>query len=108
MGIEETTETWIRIEVFCDGLGEDGICPVRAGDELERIFDTAPTAEGARKAILNAAVKAGWRRDPKSQRWLCPECVHARDAAEQPEEVRVTEAPPPGQKKGGILLEASF
>jgi hypothetical protein len=107
MGIEETTETWIRIEVFCDGLGEDGICPVRAGDELERIFDTAPTAEGARKAILNATVKAGWRLEPKLQRWLCPKCARARDAAEQPEDVRVTKGLPAVPKRAHVL-EGAF
>ena len=41
-----------------------------------------PTAEGARKAILNAAIKACWRFDPELQRWLCPDCVRARDASE--------------------------
>ena len=109
MGIEETAETWIRVEVFCDGLGDDGICPRGAGDELERIFDTAPTAEEARKAILNAAVKAGWRvLDPKWQRWLCPECVRARDRAEHPEDVRVTKSPPSLPKRAQVLLEGSF
>ena len=108
MGIEETTETWIRVEVLCDGLGDDRTCPVSAGDELERIFDIAPTVEGARKAILNAAVKAGWRLDPKLQRWLCPECVRARDAAEQHEDVAVTEGPPSAPKRADVFLEAPF
>jgi hypothetical protein len=108
MGIEETTETWIRVEVLCDGLGDDRTCPVSAGDELERIFDIAPTVEGARKAILNAAVKAGWRRDPELQRWLCPECRRAYDAAEQPEDVGVIEAPPSAPKMADVLLEAFF
>jgi len=84
MGIEETAETWIRVEAFCDGLGDDGVCQANAGDE--RISDIAPTAQGARKAILNAAVKARWRFDPKLQRWLCPACVRARDALGQLED----------------------
>ena len=64
MGIKETAETRIRVEVFCDGLGDDGVCLVSAGDELERISDVAPTREGAQKAIINAAVRARWRFDP--------------------------------------------
>ena len=58
VAIEETAETWVRIDLCCDGLGNDGICLLGVGDEFERISDVAPTAEGARKAILNAAVKA--------------------------------------------------
>jgi hypothetical protein len=55
--------------------------------ELERISDVAPTEEGARKAILKAAIKACWRFDPELQRWLCPDCVRARDASEVPADV---------------------
>jgi hypothetical protein len=57
MAIEETAETWVRIDLVCDGLGDNGICVLGPSDELNRISDVAPTAEGARKAILNAAVK---------------------------------------------------
>jgi hypothetical protein len=46
MGIKETAETWVRIDLFCDGLGDDGICLLSADGELEGI-DVAPTAEGA-------------------------------------------------------------
>jgi len=60
-------------------LGDDGTCVLGAGNELDR------TAEGARKAILNAAIKACWRFDPELQRWLCPDCVRARDASEAPQ-----------------------
>ena len=102
MGIEETDETWVRIDLFCDGLGNDGIC---AGDGSERIFDVAPTPEGARKQILNAAVKARWRFDPKSQRWLCPDCVRGREASEPPEHVGVTDGPPSVPQKGRVLEE---
>ena len=102
MGIEETAETWVRMDLFCDGLGHDGIC---AGDGSERISDVAPTSEGARKAILNAAVKARWRLDPKTQRWLCPECVSARDASRQPEENGMTDRPPSVPQKSRVLEE---
>jgi hypothetical protein len=102
MGIEETAETWVCIDLFCDGLGRDGVC---ASDGSERISDCAPTSEGARKAILNAAVKARWRLDPKSQRWLCPECASARDASKQPEENRMTDGPPSVPQKGRVLKE---
>jgi hypothetical protein len=79
MGMAETAETWIRIDLFCDGLGDDGTCVRGANGDLDRISDVAPTAEGARKAILNAAVKSPWRFDPKLDRWLCPECVAVCD-----------------------------
>jgi hypothetical protein len=102
MGIEEPAETWIRIDLFCDGLGRDGIC---AGHGVERISDVAPTSEGARKAILNAAVKARWRLDPKSQRWLCPECASARDPSKQLEQNEMTDAPPSVPHKGRVLEE---
>ena len=92
MGIKETAETWVRIDLFCDGLGDDGICLLSADGELEGISDVAPTAEGARKQILNAAVKARWRFGPKLQRWLCPDCVRCREALEQPEDARLTSA----------------
>ena len=105
MGIEETAETWVRIDLSCDGLGDDGVCLRGADSELERISDVAPTSEGARKAILDAAVKARWRRDPKSQRWLCPECASAREASRQPEENRMTEGPPSVPQKSRVLEE---
>jgi hypothetical protein len=105
MGIEETAETWIRIDLFCDGLGNDGTCLFGARDESERISDIAPTPEGARKAILNAAVKARWRIDPKSQRWLCPECASTRDASRQPEENGMTDGPPSVPQKSRVLEE---
>ena len=62
MGIEETAEAWIRVEVFCDGLGDDGICPRGAGDELERIFDTAPTAPRGTKSYPQCGRKSGLAR----------------------------------------------
>jgi hypothetical protein len=105
MGIEETAETWIRIDLFCDGLGNDGTCLFGPRDEWERISDVAPTSAGARKAILNSAVKARWRRDPKSQRWLCAECVSARDASRQPEENGMTDGPPSVPQKRRVIEE---
>jgi hypothetical protein len=107
MGIEETVETWARFDLFCDGLGDDGICLFGADGELERISDVAPTAEGARKAILNAAVKARWRFDPKLQRWLCPECASVRDASKQPEDNRMTDGSP-SVSQGRRVLEEMF
>jgi hypothetical protein len=72
---------------------------------LEAISDVAPTAEGARKQILNAAVKARWRFDPKLQRWLCPKCARARDAPKQPEDHGMTDDPPSVLQKSRILEE---
>jgi hypothetical protein len=102
MAIEETAETWVRTYLFCDGLGNDGIC---AGDGSEGIFDVAPTPEGARKQILNAALKARWRFDPKSQRWICPDCVRGREASEQPEHVGAADGPPSVPQKDRVLEE---
>lgn len=106
MGIERTAEAWVRIDLICDGLGDNGICLADPGDELERISDVAPTEEGARKAILNAAVKAGWRLDPKLQRWLCPDCVRARDELGRTEEVAMTDGPPAVPQRSPFLEEA--
>ena len=107
MGIEETAETWVRIDLFCDGLDNDGVCLQGASDDLEGISDAAPTVEGARKAILNAAVKARWRFDPKLRRWLCPECVRARDALDQTEDVDMTYGAPSVPERGLVFLEVS-
>ena len=106
MGIEKIAEMWIRINLFCDGLGNDGICA--GDDQLERISDVAPTEEGARKAILNAAVKECWRFDLKLQRWLCPECAAARDVSNQAEGVEMTDGPPSVPQRACALLEESF
>ena len=100
MSIKESAETWVRIDLFCDGLGRDGIC---AGDQSESLSDTAPTAEAVRKAILNAAVKARWRFDPKLQRWLCPECDCARDRSERIKDIEITDGPRSVPQKGHIL-----
>lgn len=99
VGIGETTETWVRIDLFCDGLENDGACPFGAGGEPEKISDVAPTSDGARKAILNAAAKACWHLDPKSRRWLCPDCAGARDASKHPESLGMSDGPPPLHKR---------
>jgi len=105
MGIEETAETWIRIDLFCDGLDNDATCLFGARDESERISDVAPTSEGARKAILNAAVRARWRFDPKLRRWLCPDCASARDPSKQLKQNEMTGDPPSVPQKGRVLEE---
>jgi hypothetical protein len=102
MSIDESAETWVSMDLFCDGLGDDGIC---TGDGSERISDVAPTAEGARKQILNAAVKARWRFDPKLQRWLCPDCVRSREASEQHEDIGATDSPPSVPRRDHALEE---
>jgi hypothetical protein len=105
--IKETAETWIRIDLFCDGVGNDGICLLGSGDDLARISEIAPTNEAVRKAILNAAVKARWRFDPKLQRWLCPECVRVRDASEKTQDVEITDGPPAVPQRGYAALGVS-
>jgi hypothetical protein len=112
MAIVETSEIWVRIDLFCDGVGDDGICVLSACNEKDRLSDVAPTAEGARNAIFNASVKSCWRFDPTLQRWLCSECVRVRDASERPEVVAMTDSPPsvPTKRRrrfrGGTLTAA--
>jgi hypothetical protein len=69
-------------------------------------FPTSPRLRrGARKQILNAAVKARWRFDPKLQRWLCPKCASARDASKQPEDNGMTDDPSSVPQKSRVLGE---
>lgn len=79
MAMEETAETRVRINLICDGLGDPGACVRDPSNDLGTISDIAPTAEVARKAILNAVVKSRWTFDVNQQRWLCPDCVATRD-----------------------------
>jgi hypothetical protein len=92
MGITETAETWVRVDLFCDGLDDHGSYLFGTGHELEGISDVAPTSEGARKAILNAAAKACWHFDPKLQQWLCPACAGARDVLKRSKDNGMTDA----------------
>ena len=108
MAIVETSETWVRLDLFCDGVGDDGVCVLSASDESNRISDVAPTAEGARKAIFNASVKSCWRFDQTLQRWLCPECVRARDASERLEVVAMTDSPPSIPHRGDVALQEAL
>ena len=80
MSIAEFPETWIRVDLYCDGLGESGTCVLDGEEALGVISDVANTAEGARATVLYAAENSGWAFDMKLQRWLCPNCVAARDA----------------------------
>jgi hypothetical protein len=51
---------------------------------MPMVTDCCASAEDARRLVLNAAVREGWQFDLKLCRWLCPDCVTARDAqAEQ-------------------------
>jgi len=84
MGIQETAETWVRIDLICDGLDGDQTCVLGANDERGRISEVAPTADGARKALLNAAVRSRWPFDLKLQRWICPACARVRETRDGP------------------------
>jgi hypothetical protein len=103
MGFKETAETWVRIDLICDGFDSDGTCLLGDGKGSAKISDVAPTEEGARKAILNAAVKECWRFDPKLQRWLCPKCACARDASAQTDGVELTDGPPSVPQRSHFL-----
>ena len=59
LAIEETAETWIRIDLFAMAWVITALAYLALV-----VFDVAATAEGARKPILNAAIKACWRFDP--------------------------------------------
>ncbi len=59
MGIEETAETWVRVDLFCDGLGNDATCLFGAGDEPERISDVAPIQRGHRRQYSTRPLKRG-------------------------------------------------
>jgi hypothetical protein len=86
MAIEEFREIWIRVDLYCDGLGEDGTCVLDADDDIGMISDVANNAEGARTTVLHAAESAGWVFDLKLRRWLCPDCVARRDGLANSEE----------------------
>jgi len=108
MAIVETIETWVRLDLFCDGIGDDGVCVSSTSDGLDRISDVAPTAETARKAIFNASVKSCWRFDRTLNRWLCPECVRVRDASESLVGVAMSDSPPSVPYSDDVALQAAL
>jgi hypothetical protein len=85
MGIEESTEIWTRVDLYCDGIGDDGTC-VEYGDpddndaDMPMVTDCCRLPEDARRLTLNAATSDGWQFDLKLRRWLCPACVKVLQA----------------------------
>jgi hypothetical protein len=85
MGLEQSRETWVRVDLFCDGLGDDATTCVAYGDpddphvDMPMVTDCCPTAEDARRLTLYAATRGGWIFDIHLQRWLCPYCVKVRN-----------------------------
>jgi hypothetical protein len=80
MAIELFDPKLIGADLFCDGLGEIvGKC-VLGDDGPAMVTDTAATADEARQLVLHAADDFEWTFDLKLQRWLCPDCIAARDA----------------------------
>jgi hypothetical protein len=81
MGIVESKEIWTRVDLYCDGIGDDGTTCVEYGDpndsdaEMPMMTDCCTSAEDARRLTLSAATREGWQFDLKLQRWLCPACV---------------------------------
>jgi hypothetical protein len=55
MGIEESKEIWTRVDLYCDGIGNDGTTCVKYGDpndsnvEMPMVTDCCPSAEDARR-----------------------------------------------------------
>ncbi len=87
MGIVESKEIWTRVDLYCDGIGDDDATCVEYGDpndlnvEMPMVTDCCASAEDARRLALSAATREGWQFDLKLQRWLCPACVEVLRAA---------------------------
>src|SRR6266852_8548364 len=85
MALEQFPEVWTRVDLYCDGPGEDATTCVAYGDpddinaDMPMVSDCCPTAEDARRLTLYAATQAGWICDMRLKRWLCPDCVKVRD-----------------------------
>lgn len=81
MGVEESEEIWTRVDLYCDGIGEDETTCVEYGDpndsnvEIPMVTDCCPSAEDARRLALFEAERQGWQFHLQLQRWLCPACV---------------------------------
>jgi len=79
MGLEESEETWTRVDLFCDGLGKDGTCVAYGDtddlDDMPMVTDCCQSPEDAPRLTLYAATQEGWAFDMRLQRWLCPDCV---------------------------------
>jgi hypothetical protein len=86
MALEQSPEIWTRVDLYCDGLGEDATTCVAYGDpddinaDMPMVSDCCPTAEDACRLTLYAATQDGWIFDMRLKRWLCPECVKTHDA----------------------------
>jgi hypothetical protein len=84
MGIEESKEIWTRVDLYCDGIGDDATTCVLYGDdgdaEMPMVTDCCQSAEDARRLALHTATREGWQFDIRLQRWLCPACVRALQA----------------------------
>jgi hypothetical protein len=83
MGLEESTETWTRVDLYCDGIGSDPTTCVAYGDpddtnaDMPMVTDCCPLPEDARRLTLYAAEREGWQFNLELKRWLCPACVRA-------------------------------
>jgi hypothetical protein len=88
MGIEVSKEIWVRVDLFCDGIGDGPETCVKYGDpedeniDMPMVTDCCPSEEDACRLTLNTATREGWQFELKLRRWLCPACVIAlRNAA---------------------------
>ena len=87
MGIHESEEIWTRVDLYCDGLGDDPSTCVEYGDpeddfaDMPMVTECRQSAEDARRLTLYAATRSGWQFDFKLRRWLCPACVKVLSAA---------------------------
>ncbi len=87
MPLEQSAEIWTRVDLYCDGLGEDSTSCVEYGDpndpdaDMPVVTDCCAGPEDARRLALHAATRAGWVFDMELQRWLCPACAKVRDTS---------------------------
>jgi len=83
VGLEESKEVWTRVDLYCDGIGDDAATCVAYGDpndvnaDMPMVTDCCPSAEDARRLTLYAAEREGWKFHLELRRWLCPACVEA-------------------------------
>jgi hypothetical protein len=68
----------VGVDLFCDGLSELEIC-VLSDDGPAMLSDYAGTVDEASHLVLYAAEHCGWIFDLELQRWLCPDCLAARE-----------------------------
>jgi hypothetical protein len=65
MGIDEMAETWVRIDLVCDGFDNDGICLLGASDEclLKQLYKAVSNKACPGRRYNQAERKSSQRPD---------------------------------------------